>query len=379
MVRRLPVRAVRLGDPVQLFLAANLRATAAYRAGDIDEMDRCLEIMRSTVETLDQPLLTWVFTFTSATRAQIAGDTDRAEQLAAKALQIGTEGGEPDAAVIFGGQAVIVSLQRGTLAELVPFITQAATDNPGFPAFVAALAMAYGEGDRLDEARRLLEEFAATDFDLPRDPAWLTGMIAYSDAAIECRDPRYAGPLLHLLSPWADEWSTTSGPTAEGPVSYSLGGLATVLGRYDEADAYFAQSAISSARAQAKFFSARTHLLWGKMLAERRGPGDVDKARELLTTAHTSQSPMATERSSAARRTHFKCWTPDEGSTTGITTFSARNVTSDHANRRLPSGTSLAPRTIPMVPFSHAQVRRYQGYPKSARVSAHPGRSDLPP
>ena len=43
----------------------------------------------------------------------------------------------------------------------------------------------------------------------------------------------------------------------------------------------------TSARAQAKFFAARTHLLWGKMLAERRGPGDVDKARELLTTAHT--------------------------------------------------------------------------------------------
>jgi hypothetical protein len=27
--------------------------------------------------------------------------------------------------------------------------------------------------------------------------------------------------------------------------------------------------------------------MWGKMLAERRGQGDVDKARDLLTTAHT--------------------------------------------------------------------------------------------
>ena len=75
-------------------------------------------------------------------------------------------------------------------------------------------------------------------------------MIAYSDAAIECRDPRFARPLFDRLVPWADQWSTTVGPTAEGPVSHSLGGLASLLGRYDEADAYFAQSAASSERAQ---------------------------------------------------------------------------------------------------------------------------------
>jgi hypothetical protein len=74
----------------------------------------------------------------------------------------------------------------------------------------------------------------------------------------------------------------------EGPVSLFLGGLATVLGRYDEADAYFAQSAASSERADAKYFSARTNLLWGVMLADRRGPGDIRKARDLLTKAHTS-------------------------------------------------------------------------------------------
>ena len=40
-------------------------------------------------------------------RAQIAGDTDRAEQLATEALQIGTDGGEPDAAIIFGAQFMV--------------------------------------------------------------------------------------------------------------------------------------------------------------------------------------------------------------------------------------------------------------------------------
>jgi class 3 adenylate cyclase/tetratricopeptide (TPR) repeat protein len=281
------VLASKLGDPVQLFLAADRRAVAASSAGDIDEMDRCIEIMRSAVETLNQPSLTWVLTFVRATRAQIAGDTDRAEQLAEEALQIGTEGGEPDAGLIWGAQVLIVSLQRGTMGELVPFIMQAAADNPNIRTYVAVLAMAYVEGDRLDEARHLLEEFAAKDFDLPINEEWLTGMVSYSGAAIHCRDPRYAGPLFDQLSPWADRWSTTLGPTVEGPVSHFLGGLATVLGRYDEADAYFAHSAASSARAHAKFFAAQTDLLWGKMHAERRAPGDVERARDLLTEAQT--------------------------------------------------------------------------------------------
>ena len=282
------VRAQRLGDPVQLFLAADRRSAAACRVGDIDEVDRCLEIMGSTVERLDQPTLNWVLTFVRATRAQVAGDTDEAERLALEALRIGTDIGEPDAAVIFGAQLAIVSLQRGTMGDLAPFIEEAAADNPGLPAFVAALAVAHAEGGRIDDARELLEELAAADFDIPMDVTWLTTMVSYSDAAIECRDPEYAGPLFDRLAPWAGVWSTTMGPTVEGPVSLFLGGLASVLRRYDEADAYFAQSAASSERADAKYFAARTNLLWGMMLADRRDPGDIQKARDLLTKAHAS-------------------------------------------------------------------------------------------
>ena len=120
------------------------------------------------------------------------------------------------------------------------------------------------------------------------DVTWFTAMVSYSAAAIECRDPRFAGPLLDRLAPWAGTWSTTMGPTVEGPVSLFLGGLASVLGRYAEADAYFAESATSSQRADAKYFAARTDLGWGMMLADRGGPGDSQKARDLLTKAHSS-------------------------------------------------------------------------------------------
>jgi hypothetical protein len=282
-------RAERIGDPVQVFWAAQWRAEAAARAGDIDEMDRCIAIHGSMTEQLDQPIFNWGHTFVRALQAQIAGDTDRAEELATEALRIGTECGQPDAAVIFGAQLIVVSGQRGTMSDLAPLIEQMAAEAPDISRwlFASLLAKAHVEGDRTDDASRLLEEFAAADFDLPQDQIWMTGMVDFAEAAIECRDPKYAAPLFDRLAPWADQLPAT-GASALGPVSHYLGGLATVLGHYDEADAYFAQSAAMSDRMAATFFAARTELLWGRMLAERGAPGDTDKARDLLTRAHAT-------------------------------------------------------------------------------------------
>jgi class 3 adenylate cyclase/tetratricopeptide (TPR) repeat protein len=282
------VRAERVDDPALLYLAAAQRAIVAGRAGDIDEVDRCYEIAGARARQLDQPSHNWTYTFNLAWRAQIAGDTDRAEQLATEALQIGTDGGEPDAAVIYGVQLAVVSWQRGSLGDLIPLIEQMAAESPGLPTLLALLAMAQVERDRTDDARQLLADFAAADFDLPADMTWLTGMVEYAEAAIECRDPQCARPLFARLAPWANQLSATGSASAEGPVSHYLGGLTSVLGRYDEADGYFARAAAMSERIGAAFFAARTALSWGKMLTERRCPGDIDKARNLLAQAQAA-------------------------------------------------------------------------------------------
>lgn len=281
-------RAERVGDPVLLLWAASWDALFTARAGDIDKRDRTYELVDQLVDQLDQPALSWAHTFISAVRAQIAGDIERVEQLANDALQIGTESSEPDAASYFGVHLTMVSWQRGTMTELLSLIEQLVAENPGLPGVAGLLAMAYVEGDRTDDAARLLDAFAATDFDLPVDPLWLPSMVEYAEAAIECRDPQYAGPLFDRLAPYADQLSTTGGSSAEGPVTHYLGGLAGVLGRYDESDAYFARAAAFNDGVDAKFFAARTNLSWGRMLAERGASGDVENARELLATACSS-------------------------------------------------------------------------------------------
>jgi hypothetical protein len=279
--------AERVGDPVLLFWAATMRRIAAACASDIEELDRCLGIAGSQAEQLDQPSLNWLQTLSRATRALVAGDANLAEQLATEALQIGTDSGEPDAAMIFGPQLIGVNFERGTLDDFVTIIEQSAIENPGVPSFVAALALAQVEGEDTHSAHHLLEEFAATDFELPLDFVWLTGMALYAEAAFECRDPKYAEPMFERLSPWSGRL-VYDAATAAGPVDHFLGGLATVIGRYDEANAFFAQSSAFCGRVGAKFYAARTDLSWGRMLAERQAPADIEKARGLLTKAHTA-------------------------------------------------------------------------------------------
>ena len=165
---------------------------------------------------------------------------------------------------------------------------QAATQDPGVSNFVPPiLAMAHAEADRTDKAGLLLDEFAAKDFVLPLDTMWLSGMVAYAEAVIECRASNLAGPVFQRLRPWANQLAC-SGATSAGPVSHFLGGLATVLKRYETADDYFVQAQAFSERVSSKYFAARTNLSYGRMLLERQDRSGREKGRRLLTKARTA-------------------------------------------------------------------------------------------
>jgi hypothetical protein len=281
-------RAARVGDPVLHFFAANWRRQACAQAGDLAEMERCTELMDGLTHRLNQPMLSWVHIFGLAWLAIIRGDTEEAERYAGEALQIGTTSGQPDAEFIYGGQLMIVHHQRGGLDQLRDLMEQMAASTPNVAGVLSgALAIAAMESHRPEDARRRLQIFAEHGFELEMNPIWITGMVFFADAAIELGDPAFAGPLYERLAPWGDQWSD-NGATAANPICHYLGGLAWVLGRDDEADAFFARSATMCRGIGAQFFLAQTELLWGRMLARRGRTEDRDRARELLEHARSS-------------------------------------------------------------------------------------------
>jgi len=278
-------RANRVGDPVQILFAHHWREEYAACVGDFVEMDRVLEVVRGLVEQLDQPTLRWVYLFTKAWRSIVDGDIDVLERIATESYEVGTASAQPDAFTMYGGQLVSVYFQRGTLGELVPILEQLVEQAPEVSGIVrGALALAHGEAGSTEELRRCFDAFASEGHDLPLDATWLLGMAWWADAAILLGDPAHAGPIFDQFVPWPDLWPS-SGAEIDSPISQYLGGLATVLGRYDEAVAYFEHASDQCQRAGAKFFNARTNLLWGKALLARGAVDDVASARELLTTA----------------------------------------------------------------------------------------------
>jgi hypothetical protein len=106
----------------------------------------------------------------------------------------------------------------------------------GYAGLRVGVAVAYADVRRVDDARKLIAEFADEGFELAIDEDWLISMTGYAEAVVACRDPEYAEALLERIAPFADQAVWDEGVPA-GPVGTYLGGLAGLLGRYDEADA----------------------------------------------------------------------------------------------------------------------------------------------
>ena len=288
-----------LGDPYHLYFAAVYRRISSLQATDVHLATECLDVMRALTERLRQPILMWITKFHEAADALVAGDPDQAEALTTEALEIGTECGQPDAVSFYGTQLMFVRHQQGRLGELVPIIATVAAET-SIPAYQGGLAAAYADAGQQSEALALLDSATEDGFTaMPMGIGWLDGMITYAEAAIELRAARPAALMYDLLAPYHAQVGF-NGLIPLEPVALYLGALASVLGRYEEAEPYFFEAAECSARMGTVFPTTRTDLLWGGMLVERGAHDDADRARDLLTRASataTAQGYAKVERS----------------------------------------------------------------------------------
>ena len=279
--------AEQLGDPVQLFWAAQERIHISAWACDIEEMDRCGVIRDACADRIQQPMFDYVCCYMKSLRAQIAGDIDAADEFALRAQRIGVRIGEPDAMLISHGQDLVIRYQSGTMTEWITPLEEFDHPNPEFRAVVLSfLATAYIQEGRLDDARRVLGAFVASGLQAT-NPGGLDRVTRIAEVAAVCEHREYARILFERLEPFADQMPN-GGSMVDGPVSHFLATLATTLGDFETADTYFAQAAAFNHRARAKFFDARTNFWWAKMLIARDAAGDADQAHTLLTAAHTA-------------------------------------------------------------------------------------------
>ena len=119
------------------------------------------------------------------------GDLQASEQWAIQAFEAGTASGQPDAAMLFGGQLFKVRYLQGRLGELVEQFVQLAGEPDSLAAWRAAAALALIESGREDEARELA---LAEDFQsVPWDEVWSVAMFVWADVCSRLRSRRSRG------------------------------------------------------------------------------------------------------------------------------------------------------------------------------------------
>jgi len=276
-----------LDDPVALFWVVDYTAIEAPRAGEFELASNRVLAANELAQKLQQPILLWTVTFVRAMHAMLHGDTALADELMTSALEIGNASGQPDAFTFYGTQLMEIRLQQGRLGELVSLIASVAELNSAIPSYRAVLAAAHLDAGDNVSAGELVEAAAIDGFALPMDAAWLDGLVMYARPVIELHMSSAAKHLLDLLAPYHQQVPNDSLMCHE-PVAMFLGGLATVLGRYEDAEVYFAGAADLNARGRMTFAEAHTDLLWGRMLLTRGRAGDAARARGLLERARSS-------------------------------------------------------------------------------------------
>ena len=140
-----------------------------------------------------------------AIRALLAGNRTLFEQLQ-RVVEAGAAN-DPTAAATAQALSTAQAALEGPhepLAELVGAILQV---QPEKVMWRSALALIHVELGQLDEARRHVDEIAASGFALPRDGLWLSGIYYTTVAAFATGAHEYADRLYEILSPYAHRWT----------------------------------------------------------------------------------------------------------------------------------------------------------------------------
>jgi hypothetical protein len=198
----------------------------------------------------------------------IAGHLDEADRIAGTGLEVAMRNNEPDAAVVFASSVVQLRYEQGRLAELQPLVAQTAAGTANVPAWQGAHALACACAGLHDEARHLLRNGARPGF-LPPDTTYDTGLAMFALAAAIVEDAASARPLYDMLAACgtavicngANAWMTTP---------HHRGALASLLGRFDEAERELATAAELHERICAPIWLARTRFEQLR-LRDRRG------------------------------------------------------------------------------------------------------------
>ncbi len=221
-----------------------------------------------------------------ATLTLAEGSLDDAESALFEALNYGQSVNHATALTTFGAQLFLLRFYQGRLAELEAMWKGVVEQSPNFGIYGAALSLLLAETGKVQEARAIFGEMRVSGFAaLPEDGTWIGTMLILCDTCARLGDRDAAADLYEVASRH-QEGKASMGPAGSlGAITRSLGQLATLLERWDEAERHFQDGLELNEKMGHRPALAQTRVNYGDMLIRRDAPGDREKARPLLQQA----------------------------------------------------------------------------------------------
>jgi DNA-binding SARP family transcriptional activator len=263
-----------------------MRDIADLLLGDVRGDEVRLEVVLRIAEELREPTQLWVVIASKAVLATATGRLTEADELTARAFELGQHAIPEVAKQHFHTQRYALASFRGGLEDVEPAIRELAAAQLARPLFRCMLVRLHAQLGKVEEAKIGLLELAADDAALlPFDEEWLLGMAHLADACAMLRDVETASSLYKLLLPWHELNAVDPTEGFLGSVSRYLGLLAALLERPEDTAARHFEDAIAmNERMGARPWRAYAQQDYARLL-ERSDP---DRAEALLAAARAT-------------------------------------------------------------------------------------------
>ena len=278
--------AEQIGDQELLIQGHDSIGIAHSIAGQMAEAEANFAKGLRLAEELGQAPELWQTRSTLAAVKVALGRLVEGEELASSAFAIG-ERTQPEMAIPdYVLQRLTLCDFRGTLDEVEPGLRDAVGNYPRRPVLRAALAYAQARLDLGASATRTLHELAPDRFSaLPFDQEWLLAMSLLAETSALLEETEAGLVLYELLEPWSELNAADPGDAIRGSISRPLGLLAATAGKLPLAARHFEAALEMNDGMGLRPWLAHTQYDYGRVLLERREPGDAERARELFEAA----------------------------------------------------------------------------------------------
>lgn len=274
-------------DGERLFRARSYRIGDLFDRGDVDAVERELAVLDAEASSVRLQYFQWVVAYMRAATALHRGRLDEAEALAQRALEVGEAVESPEVDNIYVCQMLEIRRQQGRFEEMEALARSAHQQFPHETLVPLSMALALVELGRADEARHELSRWPAA-----QHPDTLSGTRAVAawaylaDLAWALSDSEHPPLLLMLLRPYAGRHLTLAVVGASlGSTHRSLGQVAALLERWDEADEHFRSAHAMHEELGAPAWLAHGRMAHARMFLARRAAGDDERAYDLLSHA----------------------------------------------------------------------------------------------